>query len=454
MSHLRDPLVYAFAQSLSVADSGALLHLLTCPICAAKAVAALGCRPGGIITVRKPALPTYTAIFDRLGRQPAAGLAAARDTAREQVARLVTDENLLRDMERRAGIEPSLSTWPLAWELRSRGVGLLVEDPARAERFLRLSIAIGEVVARSDGGAGFFLGAWVGLAAARRLLGDHVRAAAALDHADRYVRDSIDPDERATFCRELAELRRAEGRYEEALALFERAASLFEDFGQIDAQASAWVAEAELYIRLEDFEGALECSESAVQLAAEGIDPVLALRAGRCAAVALLESGLPRQAREILAPILKQYGPEMTPRERAELLWIEGRIATCLGEKDSAQEKLWRAWSALQAVGEPVHAIRVALDLAELYTVESDTLSLQQVLTALESFVRGNVAQNLGEAVLSLIEAARGGRPFLPLLAALGAFLVRTSEEEYRSPCVARGSRDPMDTDHESPSTS
>lgn len=47
MSHLQDLLLSAFLRSLSTADAGALLHLLACPACAAKATAALGFPPTG-----------------------------------------------------------------------------------------------------------------------------------------------------------------------------------------------------------------------------------------------------------------------------------------------------------------------------------------------------------------------------------------------------------------------
>lgn len=119
----------------------------------------------------------------------------------------------------------------------------------------------------------------------------HVDGGETLDEGERCPGDSANPHARAMFCRDLAEQRQAEGRHEEALALFERAASLFEDFGRTEEQAAAWVAEGDLCLRLGDFDRALECFESTGLLASEGIDPSLALRAARSAAVALLAQG-------------------------------------------------------------------------------------------------------------------------------------------------------------------
>jgi hypothetical protein len=45
MTHLREALLADFLESLSTADAGALLHLLVCPECAAKALTALAFQP-------------------------------------------------------------------------------------------------------------------------------------------------------------------------------------------------------------------------------------------------------------------------------------------------------------------------------------------------------------------------------------------------------------------------
>jgi tetratricopeptide (TPR) repeat protein len=149
----------------------------------------------------------------------------------------------------------------------------------------------------------------------------------ALAEAELCLADSTDPQARATFCRDLAKLRLAEGRHEEALALFERAASLFEDFDQTEDQAAAWLAEGDLCLRLGDFGRALECFESTGLLALEGIDPSMILRAARGAAAALLEQGLVVQAREVLRAAVEQQGAGGTLLEWADLAWIEACIA-------------------------------------------------------------------------------------------------------------------------------
>lgn len=108
--------------------------------------------------------------------------------------------------------------------------------------------------------------------------------------AERGLPIGADLHDRATFCLALAGQREAEGRHEEALALYERAASLFEDLGDVDQQAMAWIAEGELYLRLGEHAKALECFDSAGLLAAEGLEPTLALRAERGSARAVERS--------------------------------------------------------------------------------------------------------------------------------------------------------------------
>jgi transcriptional regulator with XRE-family HTH domain len=104
--------------------------------------------------------------------------------------------------------------------------------------------------------------------------------------ANPLLRAEATPSERAIFCRDLAARREAEERHEEALALYDRAACLFEDLGEIEDQATAWIAEGDLHLRLGDNAKALECFDSAALLATEGLDPVLAIRAERGSAIA------------------------------------------------------------------------------------------------------------------------------------------------------------------------
>jgi tetratricopeptide (TPR) repeat protein len=431
MNHLRDSLISAFTRSLSIADAGALLHLLTCRACAAKAIGGLGFRPPRRLPPPEPETQAYTRLFERVCRDGAAW-SAERERAHAEVARLLANETLFLDFEQRVRTDASLPAWPLAWELRAAAAGLLVAEPERAERVGRLAIALAEVLARAGGetAAGYLSGAWVLLGTARRRRGDFPLAGAALAHAERYVRDSIDPDERATFCRELAELRRAEGHYEEALALFERAAGLWEDFGQTDDQAAAWIAQADLSLRLADFDKALEGYESAALLGEQGIDPTLALRAGRGTAVALFEQGLLDQADDALRAVRERHAARASARERAELTWIEARIAARRGQPERAEAQLWHAWSAFAQLGESRCSAEVALDLAELFALTADAAGPARLAAEVEALAStDDLPSPVREALLSFAAAATSGRPLLPWIAALGGFLQASRDD-------------------------
>lgn len=335
--HLRPALIRAFTRSLGIADAGALLHLLGCPACAGKAVAELGFRPASRIASDAPRQEPYDALFERLRTRLATYQAAEpadRERARRIIAELLAEGSPVKALADRVPKDPGLVRWPFAWELRAAAAAALPDDVDRAERLATLALVVAAVLEPEDAerAAAFRSGVWREMAAMRRLRGDLARAGEAMREAERYLRQASDADERAAFCRELAELRRAETRYEEALALFERAAGLFGDYGQLEDQAAAWIAEGDLHLRLADPARALPPFESAARLAEEGLDAGLALSAAIGAATALLAQGRTDEARRALGAGLARNDPRsITLQQRAEIDWIEGRIAAAAG---------------------------------------------------------------------------------------------------------------------------
>jgi tetratricopeptide (TPR) repeat protein len=244
---------------------------------------------------------------------------------------------------------------------------------------------------------------------------------------------SVDPDERAGFCRELAEVRLAEGRLEEALALFERAACLFEDIGQIDDQVEAWLAEGDLSLLLWDYESALECFERIAFVAPDGIDVAAIFRAAKGAATAWMEQGRPNEARAVLQDMVAPYIPRATALQRAEILWTEARISVrCNTGEAPAEAQLWQALAAFLDLSQPLCAASVALDLAELYLTTSRAEGLHRAVALFGSLAsRPDLPQEARDA-LSSMTAEEAAGPLQPRLAALARRLARWRREPAR----------------------
>jgi tetratricopeptide (TPR) repeat protein len=120
-------------------------------------------------------------------------------------------------------------------------------------------------------------------AEAEALIGDGWRRRRDLREAERafvraahHLEEVSDPDENALYLDLLAHLREDQHRPEEARALWERAASLFGEIGQIDDQAEVLLAKAALEICLADVESALTDLRTVLALTDRELRPDLA----------------------------------------------------------------------------------------------------------------------------------------------------------------------------------
>jgi tetratricopeptide (TPR) repeat protein len=331
---------------------------------------------------------------------------AERKEAKSTVAQLMADDAQLAAFEQRAFADPGIASWPLLWELRTAAQSIQGSDPGRAEQLARIAIALGETFAPAGDvtAAGFLAGTWVSLGRVRRLQGDLAGAGAAVGYAERYLHRSVDPDERASFCRELAEIRLAEGRFEEALALFERAACLFEDIGQVDDQVEVLLAEGDLFLRIWDYESALACFERVAIFIPQEIDTAAIFRAAEGAAMAWMEQGRPNEARAALKGIAEPYLARATPLQRAEILWTEARISLrCDTGEPTTEDSLWQAMAAFLDLSRPLLAASVALDLSDFYLRAANSEGLKRVLAFLRSLMtRPGLASELRDALTDI----------------------------------------------------
>src|SRR5207244_9785935 len=119
-------------------------------------------------------------------------------------------------------------------------------------------------------------------AEAEALMGDGWRrlrrfheAERAFARAARHLDRACDPNQSAIYCCLLANLREDQRRGEEALALRERAASLFAEIGQIDDQGQALLDKATLGLSRYEVTGAMADLREAISLIDKALRPDL-----------------------------------------------------------------------------------------------------------------------------------------------------------------------------------
>jgi tetratricopeptide (TPR) repeat protein len=256
-------------------------------------------------------------------------LAAIARERREAPA--LVDELLSRPQPRSAAADPLLATPEVVWQLleRSREQG----EAAAALPLLRLArqIAVHLAALRPEAALPRQLRVEVACETAQRLLdrADPAAAAAALREAPALLCPE-DGYARALYCLALARLRRVERRWEEALALGERALRLLADHGSGVERAAAEVELGWTLLDAGDADVALPLFERALEQVETVPFSAISCRLGL--AVALRESGDAGERRgrridQLLADAEWMIGQTGAARDPAQLRRIAAQAA-------------------------------------------------------------------------------------------------------------------------------
>ena len=208
------------------AERRRLAHCLVCDACRSvlhEVLAAQTSVPGGDSAPRASQPLDYSAMWTTLEAKLAAEMP---DIAREREAAAAQLAALLRlPREQRMAVAPP--SVPLALLLLERSEAVTAADPREAENLARLVVAMaGELDAARVPVtllAELNSQAWALVGNARRHRRDLTGADWAFQQSQARLDLATDLTVNATFCRLLAELRREQGRTEEALALQARA---------------------------------------------------------------------------------------------------------------------------------------------------------------------------------------------------------------------------------------
>jgi len=235
--------------------------------------------------------------------------------------------------------------------------------------------------------------------------------------------------ERAVYCRYLALLRADQGWHDEALALLQRASSLFQEWGEPVAAGESLAERAWLARDGGDLVGALDDFERALPLLYDAGWTRAAIRTCHGLALIASELGDAERAEATIAGARALY-EEVPAAERLRFLVVEARVAENLGQ-------VGRAIAGLEPlvggflIDEAYHdAAIAAVELARLYADAGRRADLERLRQEVAPLIEPNALPEQARAVVlfAFLFAGRRGTDVSELLAEAAGYLERSRE--------------------------
>lgn len=374
---------------------------------------------------------SYDEVFDRVERRLAQRLSRLekeRASAQQLYAELLAHEAVqglaqVHSTRRYASLA-------LCELLLKTSRDLAIDDPARARRATELAVRVAEQLDLDLYGAPVVQDlratAWAYLADTGRVQADLRLAESSLKTARLLLEEgSGDPLSRAELMIVEASLLAYGGRFDEAVRLLNRAASIYRRAGDRHLVGRVLIKKGTFYGNAGEL-------EIAIRLIRRGIDLIDAPREPRlmvCAVHNLIwflhENGRTGQSASWLDGVRRLYKRVGDRRHLGRLRWLEGKIA---GPSREAEPALLAAREALAREGLAYEAALAAMDLAVLYASEGrGTEMRRQTDQLLPLFLSGDMYRETLMALSSFDPTAR--REPAALLEELGSFLDRAWEK-------------------------
>lgn len=285
------------------------------------------------------------------------------------------------------------------------------EEPARAVELAALAL---EVAGRLDTihyGAELLEDArartWGHLANAYRIGSDLRRAEEALatawEHHRRAGEDAFTEAEILSF---EGSLRNSQGRYKDAVRLFDRALAIYREGRDRHREGRTLLQKGTALGHGGRLKEAIRLTRRGLASIDAAEEPRLEVAARHNLIVYLHESGDSREALTVLERSRRLYEVLGEPLHRARLRWVEGKIFRDLGRLEEAEASLGEARTAFLDRGIAFDAALVSLDLAMVHARRGDTGEVQRLAVEMLPIFESRDVRSEALAALVLLRGA------------------------------------------------
>lgn len=337
-------------------------------------------------------------------------------------------------------------TWGLFELLVDRSREVLPQEPREAESLVRLALAVAEHLdAGVYGGSAVETArvrAWTHLANVLRVFSDFRQAEQAFQKAENhFTRSWLDPVDEALILEFRGAMRRAQGRFAEALELLDGAIALYREVNESHQHGRALIVKGLTLLYQGGPEAAAECFRTSLFLL-DGVREPRLLMMSQCNLLRCMhESGRSAEAAPLIPEakaLIEQAG------KRSDLLrltWIEGKIQATLGQWTAAERAFHWIRESFVEDGLAFDAALVSLDLAALYVRQGKTAEARHLATEMLPVFRSREIHR--EALAALIvfqQAAEMEQLTLGLIEEVSGFLEQARDNpglRFRGEAVA-----------------
>jgi tetratricopeptide (TPR) repeat protein len=349
-------------------------------------------------------------------------LDAALARSRSEAPRLLEELLPLAPEERldRLHRDPRFVSWGLCELLVRTSCQTAPQQPSEAIHLADLAVHVADRIAEG----GLFEESWVyqlrslawaALGNARRVQGDLPGAERSFDMADSWWEAGTQKAEDALGYEPIlldlkAPLRTAQRRFPEAIKLLEAAVDLFLNGEHRDPHLAgrSLVSKAGAHIEQGDTEAAIRALNEANSLINPQREPRLLLCIRHNLADNLSKAGRHREAAALLPDLRSLAVAHGSAHDRIRLHWVEGRVATGLGDHERAHRLLTEVRQAFLDEGNAFDAALAALDLAIPLLQDGKTLEVRKLADEMVTVFRDvDLSREALAALLLFQEAAR-----------------------------------------------
>jgi transcriptional regulator with XRE-family HTH domain len=362
---------------------------------------------------------------ERIERTVARVIRRSADVAREELTRSVRETAIQRDREgaeafwQRLRTYPpeeqrflvqngrSLRTWALCEKLCAESARAAAADIGRAAELADLALAVATQISGPAGWRSRLQGyAWAFVANARRVANDLPEAERAFGRAWK-LWTACSPNEEGPLAEwrlfDLeSSLRRAQRRLPEALELLDRA--LLRQGGE--AEGRILLNKAFTLEQMREYEGAITALKRAAATAGGRNEPRFLCVLRFNLAVNLCHLGRHAEAEKLLPDIRSLAVRLGNGLDLVRALWLEGRIAAGLGQRDKAVSALERVRADFTSRAMAYDVALATLELAVLFLEEGRAEKVQNLARQMAPIFKSQGVQRVALAALRLFQDA------------------------------------------------